>query len=303
MSLQNALVDLMPNPLVKIFAAPYVAGDSEQAGADTARRLWTEQGLKSTVDLLGEELTDMKEVEETVTSYITLIDLLGEQEYATISMKPTQLGSHESIETCTKTIARIAEYATAKKIPITIDMEDHPYTDMTLEIYRRLLPQFPDMGTVLQTRLHRTDDDIAALKGLKTRVRLCIGIYLEPADIAIQRKPEMKEKLLTQGERLLDDGHMVEFATHDERLIDRILEMIQRRNAPEDRFEFQMLLGVPRDAIQRRLISAGHAVRLYVPYAVMWKHALGYSKRRLAANPNMAFYVLGNLFSRLGGKK
>lgn len=295
MSLKRHAIDLAPDFMVKLFAAPYIAGDSVEVAVERARRLWSERRLKSTIDLLGEELTRREDVEETVAQYIRLVDLLGRQECATLSLKPTQLGSHESADACTANVGRIAECAAAQGIGVTIDMEDHTYTDMTLEVYRRLLPRFSDLGVVLQTRLHRTARDIDVLRGMKARIRLCIGIYLEPADIALQAKPEMKERVLRQGERLLDDGHYVEFATHDEALIGKILDMTARKGFCSQRFEFQMLLGVPRDGIQRQLIVDGQTVRLYVPYAVKWAHALGYAKRRLAANPSMGLYIAKNL--------
>jgi len=303
MSFKDAIVNLAPDFLVKVFAAPYIAGDTEQSAVAVARELWEKRGLKSTIDLLGEELTRREDVEETILSYRKVIDTLGEQEFATISLKPTQLGSHESTKVCTENIARIADQASAKGISVTVDMEDHPYTDMTLEIYKELLPRFSDLGTVLQTRLHRNSSDIKGFTGLRTRIRLCIGIYIEPPDIALQKKPEMKERLLEQGEQLLSEGHYVEFATHDEALIDRILAMTSKRSFGKEHLEFQMLLGVPRDSIQQKLISEGHVVRLYVPYATEWKHALGYSKRRLAANPRMAMYVANNLFAQMLGKR
>jgi proline dehydrogenase len=293
--LKQRVIDLAPDFMVKLFAAPYIAGDSAEAAVRQASSLWSGRRLKSTIDLLGEELTRRDDVQQTVTEYLRLVDLLGRHELATLSLKPTQLGSHESVDVCADHIGRIAAYAVAQGIGVTIDMEDHTCTDITLEVYRRLLPRFPGLGTVLQTRLHRTAADIEALKGRQARIRLCIGIYLEPADIALQKKPEMKERVLTQGERLLDDGHYVEFATHDEALIGKILDMIARRGFGGSQFEFQMLLGVPRDAVQQRLIAEGHTVRLYVPYAVKWSHALGYAKRRLAANPNMGLYVARNL--------
>jgi len=300
MSLKRKVVDLMPNPLVKIFAAPYVSGDSEQSAVTVADAMWRADKLMSTIDLLGEEVTNDAEVEATISSYIKLIDLLGQQEHATVSLKPTQLGSHKSVAACQANIARIVEYAAAKQIPVTIDMEDHDYTDMTLAMYKALLPRFPTLGTVLQTRLHRTEADIAGLKGLRTRVRLCIGIYLEPPERALQRKPEMKTRMLAFTERMLDDGHFVEFGTHDVALIHQCLNMAERRGFGPAQLEVQMLMGVPRTRIQQELIAAGYNVRLYVPYAVMWKHATSYCKRRLAANPNMAFYVLGNLIRKIG---
>ncbi len=303
MSMKDTVVDLMPTWMVKFFAGPYVAGDSEEKAVEVARDLWQEKKLKSTIDLLGEEVTSSEEVDLTMESYEKLIRFLGEQEYATISIKPTQFGSHESMETCRENMRKITAESYEKNIPVTIDMEDHNYTDLTLQIYKELLPEFPGLGTVLQTRLHRTGDDIKNLKGLKTRIRLCIGIYLEPRSIALQRKSEMKKRLLEQSEILLDDGHYVEFATHDEKIIRRFLEMADRREFKKDQYEVQMLLGVPRRSLQQELIGEGIDVRLYVPYAVSWKLAMAYCKRRLAANPNIAYYGAKNILTGLRSSK
>ncbi|MBN2053736.1 proline dehydrogenase family protein [bacterium] len=295
MSFKESFINLAPDFVTKLFAAPYIAGDSEEAGVAAARALWNTRRIHSTIDLLGEEVTVDSEVQTTIDSYHTLIDLLGEQEFATISLKPTQLGSHKSTAYCQDVIARICEDAGNSKIPVTIDMEDSSYTDMTLEIYKNLLPSFPTLGTVLQTRLFRTGQDIKNLRGLKARVRLCIGIYLEPPAIALQRKPDMKRMLLEQAEVMLDDGHYVELGTHDEHLIEQLLNMIERRGFTNDQYEIQMLMGVPRIPLQDALVKQGITVRYYVPYAVIWKHAFAYSKRRLAANPRMGLYIARNL--------
>jgi proline dehydrogenase len=63
-----------------------------------------------------------------------------------------------------------------------------------------------------------------------------------------------------------------------------------------------MLLGVPREKLQQQLVAEGYVMRLYVPYAIEWRFATGYSKRRLAANPNMALYVAKNLFRQMFGR-
>lgn len=303
MSLKNSIINLAPTPLVKLFASPYVAGDSIEAATEAAQRFWNKRQVCSTIDLLGEELESDEEVRYTVDVYKRLIDALGPQEYATISLKPTQLGSHRSTEHCQNTIEEIIIHAERHNIPVTLDMEDHTFIDMTLDIFRALHSRHPTFGTVLQSRMFRTDEDIKSLEGMKARIRICIGIYNEPKEIALQNKPEMKIKLLEQLEVLFKEGHYAEIATHDEAVIRESIDIAERLNIKKDQYEIQMLMGVPMQAFQSELVQNGILVRLYVPFAEKWKWATAYAKRRLAANPAMAVYIMKNLVRKIVGKR
>jgi len=302
MSLKNFIIKLIPTPLVKLFASPYVAGDSIEAAIDTAQKFWKDRHVCSTIDLLGEELESDDEVQYTVNVYERLINALGHQDYATISLKPTQLGSHKGTDHCKKVIGGIVARAEQHNIKVTLDMEDHSFTDMTLDIFRALKKDHPTFGTVLQTRLFRTDDDIKSLKGLNARIRICIGIYNEPKEIALQSKPEMKKKLLQQVELLFKEGHYPEIATHDEAVIRESIDIAERLNMKKDQYEVQMLMGVPKQTFQDELIQNGVLVRVYVPFAEKWKYAIAYCKRRLAANPAMAAYIMKNILYKATGK-
>jgi proline dehydrogenase len=303
MGFKTFIVNLAPSPLVKLFAGPYVAGDSIQAAVDTAQNFWNERHICSTIDLLGEELESDEEVQYTVGVYERLIASLGRQEFATLSLKPTQLGSHRSTEHCQKIIGGIVAKAEEQEIKVTLDMEDHNYTDMTLDIFRALKKDHPTFGAVLQSRLFRTDDDIKSLRGLNARIRICIGIYNEPKEVALQSKPEMKKKMLEQVEVLFKEGHYPEIASHDEAVINEALNIADRLNMKKDRYEVQMLMGVPKQVFQDELVRNGILVRLYVPFAEKWKFAIAYCKRRLAANPAMAAYIIKNILHKTAGKK
>jgi len=199
MGIKKFVINLAPSSLVKLFASPYVAGDSIESAVRTARRFWEERHVCSTIDLLGEELQNDEEVQFTVCVYERLIRALGKQEFATLSLKPTQLGSHAGTEHCLKIIEGIVMEAEKFNINVSLDMEDHNFTDMTLDIYRGIKKEHPTFGTVLQSRLFRTDDDIKSLQGINARIRLCIGIYKEPKEISIQSKPDMKKKMTTNN--------------------------------------------------------------------------------------------------------
>ncbi len=298
MILRGFLVNLMPGFLVRLFASPYVSGDSIEKGIAKADELWNKKGISSTLDLLGEEVFTREEVEENVAIYIELIEKLEGRSYTTVSVKPSALGSHESKEYLEENLRKILKKATEHEMEITLDMEDHTFTDLTLELYKKLLVDFPTWGTVLQSRLFRTMDDIKAMDDLKIRVRLCIGIYNEDKSIALTNKNEMKDEMLKMGQYMMDKGHFVEFATHDEKYLNIFLDIAKEKRYPHERLEFQQLMGVPMSAMQQKILDEGYAVRLYVPFATKWSSATPYLKRRLINNPKMAIYVLKNIFKK-----
>jgi proline dehydrogenase len=294
--IKRAIIDLTPAPLVRLFAAPYVAGKGSESGIAKAEEIWNAGTLHATLDLLGEEVFKREDVEATVALYLRMIDQLKGRTYASISLKPTQLGIHESEAYCLENIRKVVGCAAPQRLHVTVDMEDHTFTDVTLRLFSALRSEFDNVGTVLQSRLFRTKDDILALHTKPCRVRICIGIYKEPKAIALVDKPAMKDKLFDFVQLLLDEGHYPEIATHDEPLIRRCIEYLDRRGCPKTAYEFQMLLGVPRQDIQARIIAEGRLMRLYVPFAEEWKYAIAYCKRRMAANPMMGAYVVRNLF-------
>ncbi len=254
------------------------------------------------MDLLGEEVFAREDVEATVGVYFRMVDALEGRRYATISLKPTQFGIHDAEAYCLENLRRVAAHAASRGIGLTVDMEDHDFTDVTLRLFAALRAEFDNVGIVLQSRLFRTGDDIRALPAASCRVRICIGIYNEPREVALQDKPAMKERLFEYVQLLLDRGHYPEIATHDEPLVRRCVEYLDRRGCPRGAYEFQMLLGVPRAGIQDTLVRDGRLVRLYVPFAVEWKYAVAYLRRRLAANPMMGAYVVKNLFRSSTGR-
>ncbi len=298
MGLKNTIIDLMPGPLVRTFAAPYTAGKGIASGVAKADDLHTRLGIYSTVDLLAEEVFRREDVEATVQVYLRMIEALKDRPYASISLKPTSLGINESEAYCQENLRRIVEAAAAHRLHITLDMEDRHFTDVTLRMFKAIRAEFDNFGIVLQSRLFRTAEDIKALPAKPCKVRICIGIYSEPADVALQNKPDMKAKLFEYVQLLLDGGHYPEIATHDEPRVRRCIEYLDQRGVPKDAYEFQMLLGVPRTQLQQDIVKRGQIVRLYVPFAEDWKYAIHYMKRRLAANPAMALMVMKNLFGK-----
>ncbi len=302
-TIKEAIVNMLPGPFVRLFASPYVAGLGMNAGINTAEKLWKEKGIYATLDLLGEAVHTRELVERNVGYYLNLIELIEKRkatDHITISLKLTSLGIHESKAYCIENLEKILSRADQANIPVTIDMEDSPYTDITLDIYKELLSSHPTLGTVLQTRLFRTEKDIQELPP-NSRIRLVIGIYKEPPEIAYTEKKIMHERLVEFSKLLLEKGIYTEVGTHNDYSIRKVLDFLQEQKKQgkdyANKVEFQMLLGVPRERIQRIIKHKGYKVRLYVPFAMDWGDGVAYLKRRMIENPNMIGYVLKNLLA------
>jgi proline dehydrogenase len=213
---------------------------------------------------------------------------------------------------CFENISKICDYAKQNNVRVTIEMEDRYWVDFTLSTYQKLLSQgYDNIGTVLQTRLYRSKDDINIFDS-KSRVRLVIGIYNEPSKFALTDKNKMKDLMIDFSKKLFEKGAFVEFASHDDIYIKRFLsEVIIPMNIPTEQFEIQMLLGVPRSKLQKELVN-GQLLeyidnqkvykhnkkinfRLYLPFSQNWNDALAYCRRRLIENPNIVLYSLKNL--------
>jgi proline dehydrogenase len=176
---------------------------------------------------------------------------------------------------------------------VRIDMEDSPYTDLTIEVYKRIYEEYNNVGVVLQSYLKRTFNDTILLNKLGTNYRLCKGIYIEPATIAYKDKQAIRDNYLKCLELMLKNGNYVGIATHDKYLIDKSYELIKSLNVPKDMFEFQMLLGV-REDLRDKINKDGYKIRIYVPYGEDWYK---YSIRRLQENPNIAGHIVKEFFA------
>ena len=284
----------VPRAVVGRVSARYIAGEDLQAALTKVRAL-NESGASATVDVLGEFVAHLDEATAARQEYLALLDGLSAQRLdAQVSVKPTQLGLQLDPVVCLGHFRTLVRRAQELGSLVTLDMEDSRCTDATLDLYRTLRRESPQVSAVLQACLRRSGTDLEALLPLQPSVRICKGIYLEPRAIAFQERDEIRRNFLALVERLLRRGGFVGIATHDEVLIERSRELVQQLGADPQRYEFQMLLGV-REERRRRLRAAGYPVRVYVPYGSHW---YAYSIRRLKENPAIAGHVLRSLFDR-----
>jgi proline dehydrogenase len=290
------MLPAVPKPVVRRLSARYIAGE-ELGDAIGAVRTLNAVGKKATLDVLGEEVDSSEEALEIRAEYErALAELEAQGLDANVSVKLTALGLNVDPALCGEAVRALVGAAGESGRFVRIDMEDSSTTTATLDLYRELRAEgHENVGIVLQSMLRRTMDDVHELLELRPNVRVCKGIYLEPADVAYQGADTVRFNFAEAVAALLDGGAKVAVATHDDWVVSEALALIEERNLGFDRYEFQLLLGV-KEELADDLVRGGHTVRIYVPYGRQWYE---YSLRRLQENPRIAGYVATDTLRRI----
>ena len=286
------LLPVTPKVVVARFAKPYIAGEDLADAIATVKTLGVARAM-ATIDVLGEDITTLEEAVASKEECKRVLAAIAENALeSNISIKLTQLGLKIDTGFCRANVEDILEAAKARNNFVRIDMEDHTCTDDTLAIFRAVRKKYANVGIAIQAYLRRSESDIRQLAEEKANVRLCKGIYVEPAEIAFKNRAEVQQNFLRLLGILLDARCYTGIATHDDVLIDGAKQMIRQLKFERGEYEFQMLLGV-RNEKRNELIRDGHRLRVYTPYGKRW---YAYSVRRLKENPQMAWYVFRAMF-------
>jgi proline dehydrogenase len=279
------------SPAADRLTSRFVAGSTIEREVAVCQKL-NADGYLATLDHLGESVTSLQEAEQSRDAYLTALDWIAKLNLeATVSVKLTQLGLDFSETACMANVECLVARAKSIGRMVEIDMEGSPYVDQTLTIVSNLHARYGSVRAVIQAYLYRSETDIHNLCKLSVPVRLCKGAYRESSDVAFPRKKDVDANYVRLMFELFDRGTDPAIASHDENILDRALVYIRERNIAADRFEFQMLYGVGRE-LQRRLVTAGYRLRLYVPYGSAW---YPYFMRRLAERPANVLFLARNL--------
>jgi proline dehydrogenase len=278
------------------FARRFIAGETVEEAIDAARQIQA-NGLMVTLDYLGESVTSIAEADAATRAYIAVMETIaGSGIERNLSLKLTQLGLTIDRATCVDNLRRILDTATARDFFVRIDMENSPYTAVTLEVFETMWQQgYRNVGVVLQSYLPRSEEDAARMNALGARVRLVKGAYNEPRDAAYQAKSDVDASFVRIMRILLTGGTHPAIATHDPAMIEATRGFAAGRGIDATKFEFQMLYGIRRD-LQNGLKRDGFPVRVYVPFGREW---FPYFMRRLGERPaNIGFVIRGVLKER-----
>jgi proline dehydrogenase len=280
---------------MRLGASNFVAGEDLDECIRTLREL-TDRGFHSNTTLLGEGVTDEHMASEVADEYIEILNRIEADKCRTnIALKLSHLGLDLGEEVAYRNLEHIVAHAEELGNFIRIDMEESFRVDATLRIYKRLRAEgFENVGTVLQSYLFRSEDDLDSLLSLKPNLRIVKGAYLEPPEIAFAYKLDVDAGFIKLTEKLIENDCYAGIATHDDRIIDYFKAFTERHGVGRDKFEFQMLYGI-RTQYQQELLDEGYKVRIATPFGPEWYH---YLMRRLAERPANLLFLMKNLVRR-----
>lgn len=271
------------------FARRFIAGEDIDQALEATRALQS-SGMLITLDHLGESVTTSGEANTATRAYLSLIDrLVNSGIERNISVKLTQLGLSIDRVTALDNLRRVLEAAGPHGFFVRVDMENSPYTELTLDIFETLWGLgYQHAGVALQSMLLRSDADVVRVNRLGARVRLIKGAYNEPKTVAYRHKADVDAAFVRMMQALLTGGVYPAIATHDAKMIEATKRFAAARGIAKDRFEFQMLYGIRRD-LQASLVAEGYRMRVYVPFGREW---FPYFMRRLGERPANVWWVL-----------
>jgi proline dehydrogenase len=275
----------------------FMPGEDAESALTAAEALHR-QNIGTVLTHLGENVTDASEAERVADHYVEVLSGMRRRGLPSeLSVKLTQLGLDLAAELCYANLRRIIEAENPQKV-VWIDMEASQYVDATLDLYRRARCDYPNVGVCLQAYLYRTAKDLAALLPLGPAIRLVKGAYKEPRDRAFPHKKDVDENYFALAQELTSEkaqqaGVRAAIATHDLRLIARVIQWAQSRGLGKQAFEFQMLYGIQR-AEQLRLAGEGWRTIVLISYGSYW---FPWYMRRLAERPANVWFLVRNLFA------
>ncbi|MBT3338149.1 MAG: proline dehydrogenase [Anaerolineae bacterium] len=293
-------------------ASRFIAGESTAEAIGVVRQL-NEKGINATLDHLGEHTSTAEEAAQSTEEILAILDAIEEAGVrAGISIKLTQIGMGLDSTICRENLRRILERAKEYKNFVRIDIEDTPYTDMTIAAYYEMLEAGispKNVGMAVQSYLYRAEADTRKMLEDGTRFRLIKGAYKEPPDKAYPKKADvdanfdlltkiLMDAALEQGSpKVSKDGRIPPIpaiATQDDKRVEFAKQYAQKIELAKEAFEFQMLHGIRRD-LQEQLSAEGYQVRIYVPFGSQW---YPYFMRRLAERPANLWFFMSNFFKR-----
>ncbi|QQK75680.1 proline dehydrogenase [Salicibibacter cibarius] len=277
---------------LKLGASKVVAGLTVESAIEKIKDL-NDSGRMVTLDHLGEFVNDAQEARESLREGLHTLDVLHEHGvHCTLSVKLTKLGLDVDEALCWQQISALCERAAIYDNTINIDMEDYNHYGQTLDILRALRKKYDNVGTVLQSYLHRSIEDTEQLAGVP--LRIVKGAYKESSTIAYQDKKDIDKNFVNMVQTHLLNESYAAIGTHDHEIIAEIKAFTEKNHIPRDMFEFQMLYGFRND-LQQTLVDEGYRFRTYVPFGRDW---YGYFMRRLAERPQNVTFALRGMFSK-----
>jgi len=291
-----------------------------------AIRKLQQEGVSYTLDVLGEAVLSEYEADEYMQKYISFVEQLYllDCPHIDLSLKLSALysqfdpvdfeGSVEAVKNRLRKILRVAKDMAAS---VTLDAEQSQYRDMTLKIFMEIFDEeefknFENAGIAMHTYFLDSEKNIRELiawaKGRATPilVRLVKGAYWDWEIITAAQKrwpiPVYREKWQTDmyfercTDLLLENCDVIRLgvASHNIRSIAQAMAKASILDAPRDRLEFQVLMGMG-DLLKKAILRMGYSIKVYMASGELLP-GMSFLVRRIIENTAQT----GFLFQSLG---
>lgn len=284
---------LLERMLFKI-SKRWIAGYSNTDAIAEARKS-NQNGMSAIINYLGEVNTEKYQIDNSVSEYFTLLDLLKAKNVSgSISVKPTQIGLSVDYDICLENFTKISEKAKQSGHFMWIDIESSNFVEDTLSIYLEILRKNRNSGVAIQSYLRRSHSDMLHLMENSANLRIVKGAYSEEKPEAYQSNNEITQNFSTLMKLVLKESSykgIVAIATHDSKLVDEALGLSTKWSEIMKNLQFQLLKGV-RDELKQQLVKKGYEVLEYIPYGEKW---LQYSLRRIRERKRNIFLLARSL--------
>jgi proline dehydrogenase len=276
---------LVNSKITKKLVNRFVAGYDLNSALEILNKL-NSLNIRVTLDYLGESVLDKKEAEKTFLEYMKILNNIKNEN--SISVKLTSIGLDIDEKLAYNYLKELVKASNF----IEIDMESSKYTQITIDLYKKLKSEFPNkkIAIAIQSYLKRSLNDVKELLNYNPIIRLVKGAYKEPKEIAYEKKSDVDKNYIEILKLLLEKSSYTLIATHDE----RIINFVKKMNVDKSKFEFQMLYGIKFDLLLQ-LKNEGYRTAIYLPYGTHW---YPYFMRRLAERPANLGFLIRNLFSK-----
>jgi proline dehydrogenase len=272
----------------------WIAGYSNTDAIAEARKS-NQNGMSAIINYLGEANTERSQIDNSVSEYFTLLDLLKAKNVSgSISVKPTQIGLSVGYDICLENFTKISEKAKQSGHFMWIDIESSNFVEDTLSIYLEILRKNRDTGVAIQSYLRRSHSDLLHLMENSANLRIVKGAYSEEKNEAYQSNNEITQNFSALMKLVLKESSykgIVAIATHDSKLVDEALALSTKGSERMKNLQFQLLKGV-RDELKQQLVKKGYEVLEYMPYGEKW---LQYSLRRIRERKRNIFLLARSL--------
>jgi proline dehydrogenase len=274
----------------------FMPGEELVDALNAAERL-KPQSINTVFTHLGENVIDENEARKDAEEYIDSLRQIRKRGLDThVSVKLTHLGLDLNQKACIDNLVSIVSEANAVGNMVWIDMEQSHYVDRTIDIFKQVRKEFPNVGLCLQAYLYRTEKDLDGLLPYSPAIRFVKGAYKEPHAIAFKKKSDVDANFFKLAATLMQHtkaGSKLVVGTHDSRLIGAIQDKATQIGLTKKEFEFHLLYGIQANE-QLRLAREGYLIRVLISYGSFW---FPWYVRRLAERPANVWFVMRKMFS------